>query len=555
MKRTYVFVFALAVLCMRGSLNGQTPVRFTGFARAELQYDGITGNPQGRPRWIQTLYFDPALSIGNKPLSLRFAISSLESCLRQPFNRFSLRYQWKWGDVWAGDAYPVLSALTLEGQVVRGGSIDLKPGIFRLQLIAGKTHRGIAPNLPQTYPAFDQYLYGAAIGVGKEDSSAVFFKINALYGKDDYQDKYAGLYVSPVRPDSVIRLNKPRENMVAGINAGLNLFKKSLSIRGEITGSHLTRDSRAKRVDSLGSFRPPEFVGLRLSSQIDLAYLASVRFQRKDTKLEAAYKRVGDAYRSFGVPYLLYGLDNLSLNAQQRLFKKRLLLDLRWLSWQNNLSKQGPATNRLNTWMFNCGLTLPKGPTLTLGYLLGIQDNTAGSDTINFQRHNTALNAGIGYAFRKGRQSHAFNLHAAHYRFRFLAYSREADSLGLGNTTLNLSARHQVFKPLAFGWTALFIGNKAGAGRSDSRIWGGRAQVAGSFWKQKLTASAQFAWNRQTGTGIKKEKWNFGGSLGWRIHSKLEWGLHTDRNVFGNAGFLHENYKELLIRTFLNARW
>ena len=145
-------VLILAASMTSGQTTDSTKTRTTAFSgdlRAEVKLDDVQGDPQGRPRWIQTVSFTPHLTLPFvKQLDILLQVSSLENTLRQPFNRFNLRIRRSWGNVTLGDANPVYSKLTLNGILVRGGSFDLQLGLLRLAASTGRP--GAAP--PEQIP-------------------------------------------------------------------------------------------------------------------------------------------------------------------------------------------------------------------------------------------------------------------------------------------------------------------------------------------------------------------------------------------------------------------
>ncbi|MCH7762074.1 hypothetical protein IIA15_11875, partial [candidate division TA06 bacterium] len=99
--------------------DGGTPIKFSGIVRYDNQYDGIDGKDQGRPKWIRTLVLNPSLSIFGYALDFPLTFSTLESEIRQPFNRFNLHIGRDWSELDTLGTYKNLSRYAPSGTLLR----------------------------------------------------------------------------------------------------------------------------------------------------------------------------------------------------------------------------------------------------------------------------------------------------------------------------------------------------------------------------------------------------------------------------------------------------
>jgi hypothetical protein len=97
-----------------------------------------------RPSSTGRLYLRPTFTfLNNFSISLDLFVSTEGSDARQQINRFALHPEWSWGKAHIGDFSHKFSDYSLNGINVRGGGVEINPGWFRFQAIAGQTKRSI----------------------------------------------------------------------------------------------------------------------------------------------------------------------------------------------------------------------------------------------------------------------------------------------------------------------------------------------------------------------------------------------------------------------------
>jgi hypothetical protein len=203
-RNTWPFRMIFVIILLLGSLFGtgipllarqhasQDTTTHTSLLQREANISGefgmygelysISGRTARRPSSTGRIYLSPTLTFFNSlTVPLQFFISSEGVSARQNINQFGINPSWKWGTAHLGDFTETYSDLTLNGINVRGGGITLQPGILRLSLLGGITHRAVSGHAQ--YGAYRRALWGGRIGVGQKKSSYIDFIY--LKSKDD----------------------------------------------------------------------------------------------------------------------------------------------------------------------------------------------------------------------------------------------------------------------------------------------------------------------------------------------------------------------------------
>jgi hypothetical protein len=142
----------------------------------------ISGQPARRPNSSGRIFFRPTLELfGLVQIPFDFLISTEGSSARQNINQFGISPSWKWGTLHLGDFSDDYSQYTLSGVNIRGGGIDLYPGIFRFATVAGFTQRSVPGGAQDG--SYKRFLFAARLGLGKETGS--FIDLIFLRAKDE----------------------------------------------------------------------------------------------------------------------------------------------------------------------------------------------------------------------------------------------------------------------------------------------------------------------------------------------------------------------------------
>jgi len=320
----------------------------------------ISGKKGRRKPTTGRLFFRPTLTFfKNFNIAFDILLSTEGSSARQQINRISLHPNWSWGKAHLGDFNHQFSQLTLNGLVITGGGLEIQYGIFRLEVVGGRTKRKINAGLSNS--SFTRYLGGLKLGIGKVGSS--FIDLNILRIKDDPaslpKDKFDP-NTGNMGTSSSFRVT-PKENLVVGINGKWD-FKNLIQFHGEFSGSVISRDIYSNIVDS---DEIPKFVNdifaVRYSTGIDYAYNAGMDFKYDVLNARANYSVINPGYTSLGLSTNLNDRRTISFDAGIRLLQNKLTIRGNYRNNKNNLLSQKQSTlSRTNFGMSASYLPIPE---------------------------------------------------------------------------------------------------------------------------------------------------------------------------------------------------
>ena len=124
-------------------LPGEQLVRFYGTLGSYGEAYSIRGQQSRRPGQTGRLYFRPTLSIWQIDLPFEFVLSTEGRSAQQPFNQFGVNPTIAWATLHAGHHHISFSEFTVNSLLQFGGGFDLRPGVFRLSVTAGRTQQSI----------------------------------------------------------------------------------------------------------------------------------------------------------------------------------------------------------------------------------------------------------------------------------------------------------------------------------------------------------------------------------------------------------------------------
>ncbi len=406
-------------------LNGEA-VKLSGDIETYGELYSISGRERRRPSSTARLFFRPTLSIYDlMSVSFNFLLStqgnsrSFQHQINQ-INQFGIQPKWGWGYANAGDFSEVYSPYTLNGILVRGGSVTINPGLLRFSAIGGYTRR---TNTFGGTGKFDRYLYGGKIGVGNKQS---FFDVIFLRVRDT-PSKF-----QIVVPDSIPTLDStqvgtisndyqdtPQENLVFGIATSLKMLGDAVNLHAEVNGSAYTRDMTSSRINQV---KVPSIISSlytpRLSTNSDYEYNLKMNFNLSPATLRLGYRYIGPGYKSLGVASLITDQREISLGTGVRFSKWSVMLN--WSRQNDNLLNQKLSTTvrqafgsnlmfrPLDIW--SMGIT---GNILTMRNYLNQPTNLVDFYTLSLgtthmvilAREGLFRNASLSYVFQKSKDN------------------------------------------------------------------------------------------------------------------------------------------------------
>jgi len=541
-----LIVFASTALSFDLTIKDKTLVSLSGSVSWELQWDKVTGKDQGRPEWVNTFTFTPSISFFKIPIPLDFlfTLSSLESATRQPFNRFNFHFGRPWLDFYLGDAHPSYSEYTLNGVLVRGGSIDLNPGIFRFGIAYGETKRGV-----EASDTYRQMLYGGRIGVGRSGGSYIDFIF--LKAKDDSNSIDVPITETRYDGDTLVDSLEtllPQENVVAGIKGELSLAKGIVKMGGELSGSAFTRDLRSMPM-SVPNY--PEWANTimepKLSTSVDFAANAGVDISFSSTSFSGSYKYVGPGYNSLGSPYLTNDIQGFSLSASQGLWNNQISLSASFDRTQDNLLGLKSATTTTLVPSFNLSIAIGMLPYLSFGYNSYSLRNNDPKDSLRVDNITQSYTANTGLSFNLLGMGHSLNLSYSlqNYRDRspFAQLSSDYD-LNIWMFSFNTS-----FKiPLSLSWGVGLSQNRPKAGDDYEDIYSGNIGLSYGMFENRLSNSLGINFDNTKGKDIENRRWGVSLRSDYNLPVLGNLSGSIERIVYSDEIEPLEDYQEFVVR-------
>ncbi len=224
--------------------------------------------------------------------------------------------------------------------------VEYAPRNLTFSFMAGRSRRAIDDGISALIrkPTLPRSMVAARAGLGNRNRNYV--QISGLMARD--QDGSS--------PNNTIR---PAENVNFTPEFGVLVLENKLALKGELTASAFTGDTRAARTldgptpSLFGLFTP------RIGSQFDFAGSLSARYTNKDfperiaARLDqitilTSYDRVEPGFISLGRPYTRSDQAIFRFQPQARLLKQKLQLGLDYTARRNNLDESRIATLKRN---------------------------------------------------------------------------------------------------------------------------------------------------------------------------------------------------------------
>lgn len=125
-------------------ISKQKPVILSGGITARAMFYDANGITNRRQPFSYIFTGSTTISIFNSfTIPLSFTYSEQDRSFRQPFNQFGMSPYYKWITIHAGYWNVNYSQFTLAGHTFLGAGIELRPGIFRFDIISGRFNRAI----------------------------------------------------------------------------------------------------------------------------------------------------------------------------------------------------------------------------------------------------------------------------------------------------------------------------------------------------------------------------------------------------------------------------
>lgn len=525
---------------------------FSGSISWDLQYNKITGKNQGIPEWTNTFTFTPSISFYKLPIDFLFILSSLESRIRQPFNRFSIHIKKPWLDLYLGDAHPSYSTYTLNGILVRGGSVDLSTNVFRFGITYGETRRAVEAS-DSSNASYKQILFGGRIGIGSRKGS--YIDLIFIKAKDDTN--------SIKTPTTELRYNGdtlidtvgtllPQENAVVGLKGQLSLAGGIVKIGSEISGSAFTRDIRIIAIDIPGY---PKFANSiirpRLSTSVDLAGKIEVGITFSSTSLSGTYKYIGPGYYTLGNPNLINDIKGFSFSISQRLWDNQILLNAGFDRTRDNLLGLKNATTTTETPNFNVVVALEGLPSISLNYNSYTLTNDASIDSLKVDNMSRSFSMNINAGFKFLGLEHSSNISYSMQKYRDRAPLVQS-SPNYDMDTWMFSFNTDFNIPLSLSWGVEFSQDKQYVWGNNKKIFSGNIDLSFRMFEDKLSNSLGVTFDETKGNDIKNQKWGISLRSNCELPVLGNISVTVEKTGYSDLVNPSEKYQEFTVRLHIS---
>ena len=353
-----------------------------------------------RPGTTGRLYLRPTFTfLNNFSISLDLFVSTEGSDARQQINRFALHPEWSWGKAHIGDFNHKISDYSLNGVNIRGGGVEINPGWFRFQVIAGQTRQSI--NASAYSSVYSQNMGAIKIGIGKENAS--YFDINIMLARDDSNSVPKSTFIvdtTNTSGNTQVGVT-PQENMLIGFNTDLKIIKNMLRFRGEGTVSLFTQNTYAEEaeVDGIPDFMKNIFT-IRNSTNADYAYKGALDFKYDFFNTALKYEVINPGFRSLGMTSTINDKQKYGAMMGFRLLNNILMINLRYDTQNDNLLNQKKFTLERNAYGFNAMVR----PIQTLSVMFNVIHNNmfndSTSDTVKINSKVSTFASNVNYQFQ-----------------------------------------------------------------------------------------------------------------------------------------------------------
>ncbi|CAL2093684.1 conserved hypothetical protein [Tenacibaculum sp. 190524A02b] len=247
----------------------------------------------------------------NIPFSFSYSNSKFQTNNPFSFNRLSLHPSYKWVTAHIGDVSMTFSPYTLSGHQFTGLGLDLTPkDKLKISVMYGELLKAREFDPENTGDAnYKRIGYGlkASYKFDKFSVGGIFFRAT-----DD---------LSSLKEKIPVESNiQPKDNTVISFDGEFSIIK-DLKIRGEVAVSALTEDVRAGGIDSgFMSF----LLKSNVSTQYYKAYNLNFLYQVGKGSIGLGYEFIDPNYKTLGGYFFNNDLENITINATQRIFKDKL---------------------------------------------------------------------------------------------------------------------------------------------------------------------------------------------------------------------------------------
>lgn len=376
-------------------------------------------------------------------------------------NRLSLHPSYKWVRCHIGDVSMAFSPYTLNGHQFTGAGVELTPGKWTVQAMAGRLSRevGFNPAIPWQTPAYSRYGYGLKT---RYDGQRFFLGGTAFTAKDRIHESFfqadsSGIY--------------PKSNVAVSLEAGISIIR-GLRLSAEYAASVLTRDIRSPGTAGGGFLE--RILGKRESTSLYHAVKAALEYTSPKNTIGLGYERVSPRYETLGAYYFNNDYENMTLDYTRPLLSDKANLALSAGVQRDDLdnSKKEKSRRIVGSLSFTCSPTDRLNAALNASTFQGYRNIKSrfdyvnqmtpyeNLDTLNFTQISRNMDLNLDWAVKRGgKVNQTLTL--------YLSYQEAADKRGEYILPGDLSRSVNSYVAYAMELTPINMSLNAGFNVSD----------------------------------------------------------------------------------------
>jgi hypothetical protein len=287
-----------------------------------------------------------------------------------------------------GTIYPYYSPLVLNGIQVQGGAVEINPSIFFLNITGGNMHIGATNFINMFKSAYQRWMIGGRVGLGKLERSHFF--ISYIHSFDKIN----------TLPSEIAPTVHPLQNDVLSAELQLTFWKGRIKLFSEGAGVAFNRDrsDSTLKVENSWYQKIPAFLKPNLSTSYDYAYTARGDFNFWKGSLISVYTEfIGPGYQSFGVPFLRNDVLRYGGRVEQTMCKNRIKVTAKYKYEIDNLIDSKRFTTTTHFYGAGFSFNQRKLPTLKVDYNGNYRLGTFAKQLM----HSVAIASGYSYKIAK----------------------------------------------------------------------------------------------------------------------------------------------------------
>ncbi len=495
-----VIILLITPFCLKSQVTDPlpetdiTPVTFGGSIGLISEAYTVRGIDARRPPGMGRVTVNTNFSLFGMSSGFNMIYSTDDNALRQSMNRVNFQGTWRWLTLSAGDVAPRFSKYSLGGVTVRGGLIDINPGLLSVSATAGRTKRAVEfSDMPGfREPSFEQWLYGARLGFGRRGRT---------------QFALSGLYVHDVE-ESIENWGSltPAENLSITPEFNLSLFEGAFFLESNLTVSLFSRDVTCDDLDVRdipGSQYLTAIFTPRSSSRVDYAGEVSANVNAGPVRISGGYERIQPGFMSLGLGRIRSDQEMIRVRPQLRLINGRVSLGGNYTSGRNNLLETRISTTLRQQIGANANLRLTPALNLTLSYMQMENENKPTDMTVPeaFEMHQKQLSRNFmitpTLVIRSGNIAHSLSFNGS---YQLLDDKSRAVDEGIreGVDFTNLSTGISYGTSLPMGVSLNFSGNLLlnEMGTTTNTGYSFNASAGYGFLERRLTTNITLGWSQ-----------------------------------------------------------